>query len=303
MLARIQGALHRNRGLWVGYAFILPWIVSALWFDLIPFVTNLFLSLTNYSVSTSVPDWTGAANFNEIFTADPLFSKSLGNTIYYLALSVPARLVVAFTIAVLLNMRIRALGTLRTVFYVPSVVPLVATSIIFFGMFNARYGIFNQLLILLNLDPVRWLTRPEWIKPAMIIMSMWGFGAQMVIFLAGLQGISRELYEAAEMDGGNYWSKLFRITVPMMTPVIFFNLIIGIIGGFQVFESAYVLIGPSGGVLNAGLFYVLHIYNNAFSYFRLGYAAALSVVLFCIILVFTVIMVRTSDRWVYYGDT
>ncbi len=302
MLARIQLVLHRHRGLWVGYAFILPWIVSALWFDLIPFVTNLYLSLTDYSVSTSTPDWLGSQNFSEIFRLDDLFLKSLGNTVYYLAMSVPARLVVAFAIALLLNMRITALGTFRTIFYVPSVVPLVAVSIIFFGMFNARYGIFNQLLILVDLPPVRWLTRPEWVKPAMVIMSMWGFGAQMVIFLAGLQGIPSELYEATEIDGGNYWSKLFRITVPMMTPVIFFNLIIGIIGGFQVFASAYVLLGPSGGALNSGLFYVLHIYNNAFSYFRLGYAAALSVILFLIILFFTVIMVRTSDRWVYYGD-
>lgn len=303
MLSSMTEFLHRHRVRWVGYAFILPWIISALWFDLVPFVTNLFLALTDYSVATSTPDWLGFENFEEILSTDRLARKSLGNTVYYLAISVPARLVVAFVIALLLNMRIRALGSFRTIFYVPSVVPLVAASIIFFGMFNARYGIFNQLLILVDLPPVRWLTRPEWVKPAMIIMSMWGFGAQMVIFLAGLQGIPRELYEATEIDGGNYWNKLFNITVPMMTPVIFFNLIIGIIGGFQIFASAYVLLGPAGGPLNSGLFYVLHIYNNAFSYFRLGYAAALSVILFFIILVFTIVMVRTSDRWVYYGDT
>lgn len=303
MLLTLQEFLHRHRVKWVGFAFILPWILSALWFDLIPFAVNLVLSFTDYSVSTSAPNWVAAKNINEIFTIDPLFQKSLGNTIYYLAVSVPVRLAAALAIAILLNMRILALGTFRTIFYVPSVVPLVAVSIIFFGMFNARYGIFNQILILLDLPPVRWLTRPEWVKPAMIIMSTWGFGAQMVIFLAGLQGISAELYEAAEIDGGNYWQKLYKITVPMLTPVIFFNLIIGIIGGFQVFASAYVLLGPSGGALNAGLFYVIHIYNNAFSYFRLGYAAALSLILFFIILFFTIIMVRTSDRWVYYGDT
>ncbi len=303
MLISLQAYLHRHRRKWVGFAFILPWIIAALWFDLIPFMVNLLLSFTDYSVSTSAPDWTGIKNFDEIFTLDPLFQKSLGNTVYYLALSVPVRLVAALAIALLLNLRIRALGTFRTIFYVPSVVPLVAVSIIFFGMFNARYGIFNQVLILFDLPPVRWLTRPEWIKPAMVIMSTWGFGAQMVIFLAGLQGIASELYEAAEMDGGNYWQKLFRITIPMLTPVIFFNLIIGIIGGFQVFAAAYVLLGPGGGPLNSGLFYVIHIYNNAFSYFRLGYAAALSLILFLIILFFTIILVRTSDRWVYYGDT
>ena len=203
----------------------------------------------------------------------------------------------------MLNTRIWALGSFRTIFYIPSVVPIVATAIIFTGIFNARYGILNQLIVLVGLDPVRWLTRPEWIKPSMVIMSMWGFGAQMVIFLAGLQGIPGDLYEAAEIDGGNTWHKLRYVTVPLMTPVIFFNLIIGIINGFQVFASAYVLIGVGGGPLNAGLFYVLHLYNNAFSYFKMGYASAMSVILFLIILAFTLLTTRTSDRWVHYGDS
>lgn len=287
---------------WVGYLFILPWFISVIWFDVIPFLTGLYLSFTDYSVGLKIPNWVGFENFQEMFTEDDLFLKSFWNTVYYLALSVPLRLAFAFIIALLLNTRIRGLGTFRTIFYIPSVVPVVAVAIIFTGIFNARYGILNQLLMLVGMDPIRWLTRPEWVKPSMIIMSLWSFGAQMVIFLAGLQGISEELYEAVDIDGGSVWQKLLFVTVPLMTPVIFFNLIIGIIGAFQIFDSAYVLIGTTGGPLNSGLFYVLHLYNNAFSYFRMGYASAMSVVLFIIILFFTLITVRTSDRWVFYGD-
>lgn len=287
---------------WIGYIFILPWFISVIWFDLIPFLTGVYLSFTDYSVGLNVPDWVGLKNYREMFTSDDLFLKSFWNTVYYLALSVPLRLIFAFVIALLLNIRIRGLGTFRTIFYIPSVVPVVAVAIIFTGIFNARYGILNQLLMLVGMDPIRWLTRPEWVKPSMVIMSLWGFGAQMVIFLAGLQGISEELYEAVEIDGGNGWQKLLYVTVPLMTPVIFFNLIIGIINGFQIFDSAYVLIGVNGGPLNSGLFYVLHLYNNAFSYFKMGYASAMSAVLFIIILIFTLLTVRTSDRWVFYGD-
>lgn len=287
---------------WIGYVFILPWLISVLWFDLLPFLTGLYLSFTDYSVGPNWPDWVGLKNFREMFTTDDLFLKSLWNTVYYLALSVPLRLATAFIIALLLNTRVRGLGTFRTIFYIPSVVPVVAVAIIFTGIFNARYGILNQLIMLVGLDPVRWLTRPEWVKPSMVIMIMWSFGAQMVIFLAGLQGISEELYEAVDIDGGSGWQKLLFVTVPLMTPVIFFNLIIGIIGAFQIFDSAYVLIGVNGGPLDSGLFYVIHLFNNAFSHSKMGYALAMSAVLFVIILFFTLLTVRTSDRWVFYGD-
>lgn len=287
---------------WIGYVFILPWLISVLWFDLLPFLTGLYLSFTDYKVGLNWPDWVGLKNFREMFTTDDLFLKSLWNTVYYLALSVPLRLATAFIIALLLNTRVRGLGTFRTIFYIPSVVPVVAVAIIFTGIFNARYGILNQLIMLVGLAPVRWLTQPEWVKPSMVIMSMWSFGAQMVIFLAGLQGISEELYEAVDIDGGSGWQKLLFVTVPLMTPVIFFNLIIGIIGAFQIFDSAYVLIGVEGGPLDSGLFYVLHLYNYAFTHVEMGYALAMSAVLFVIILFFTLLTVRTSDRWVFYGD-
>jgi multiple sugar transport system permease protein len=179
-------------------------------------------------------------------------------------------------------------------------VPVVASSVIWLMMFRTRGGLMNQLLALVGVEPIQWLTRPEWAKPALIIMSLWAFGGQTIIYLAGLQGIPQELYEAAEMDGAGGWRKLRHVTIPLMTPVIFFNLIIGVIGAFQVFTSAFIM--TEGGPLNATLFYMLHLYNNAFSYFRMGYASAMALILFLIILAFTLLLNWSSERWVFYGN-
>ncbi len=291
---------HRS---WIGFVFIAPWFLSFLLFDLMPFTANLYLSFTDYSIGPVQPNWIGLDNYIEIFTEDEIFSKSVGNTLYYMVFSVPLGLAVAFAVALLLNTRVRGMPLFRTIYYLPAIVPVVAAAIIFSGLLNTRYGVINQLLMAFGLDPVRWLSRPEWIKPSLIIMSLWGFGAQMVIFLAGLQSIPQELYEAVAIDGGNGWHRLRNITIPLMTPTIFFNLIIGIIGSFQVFTQVFVLIDSDGGPLQAGLVFMMNIYNNAFRYFRKGYAAALSVILFLIIMVFTLIMLRTSNRWVFYaGD-
>lgn len=299
--SRLSELAYRYRH-WVGFVFIGPWLVSLVIFDIMPFFANLYLSFTDYSIGPVQPNWVGFDNYMEIFTKDRDFATSVYNTFYYMAFSVPLRLALAFAFALLLNARLRGMQVFRTIFYLPSVVPIVAASIIFIGLLNTRYGIINQFLVLVGLDPVRWLSRPEWIKPSLIIMSLWGFGAQMVIFLAGLQSIPGELYEAVSIDGGNSWHRLRHITIPLMTPTIFFNLIIGIIGSFQVFTQVFVLIGTTGGPLKAGMVYMINVYNNAFSYFRKGYASALSVILFLIILFFTIIMVRTSNRWVFYGD-
>jgi multiple sugar transport system permease protein len=268
-----------------------------------PFTANLYLSFTDYSIGPVQPTWVGRDNYVEIFTKDEVFARSVGNTVYYMAFSVPLALALAFGNALLLNAKVRGMPLFRTIYYLPSIVPVVAAAIIFSGMLNTRYGFINQFLVLIGADPVRWLSRPEWIKPSLILMSLWGFGAQMVIFLAGLQNIPQELYEAVAIDGGNGWHRLRHITIPLMTPTIFFNLIIGIIGSLQVFTQVFVLIDADGGPLQAGLVYMMNIYNNAFRFFRKGYAAALSVILFLIILAFTLVMVRTSNRWVFYaGD-
>lgn len=291
-----------SRNWWVGYLFIAPWLLSVIIFDLYPFVANVVLGFTDFRMGGSTLNWIGFANYTRMFNDDPLFLQSLGNTIQYAVLSVPLSLLLAFGIALLLNMRIRAMGVFRVIYYIPSIVPIVASAVLFSWLFNTRYGVINEFLFNLGLTPQRWLTSASTIMPTLIIISLWGFGAQMVIFLAGLQAVPEELYEAVSIDGGGRFHRLRYITIPLMTPVIFFNLVIGVIGSFQSFALVYVLFGPDGGTLQAGLLYVVHIYNNVFRYFNLGYASALTVVLFIIVLALTLVMVRTSRRWVFYGN-
>ncbi|HEY64041.1 MAG TPA: sugar ABC transporter permease [Caldilineae bacterium] len=298
VLTRLSRWRNRHRH-WVGWLFILPWVIGFLWFDVLPFFLNLYLSFTDFSVGAKLPNWIGLANYREIFGGgDHLIGISFKNTVYYMGFSVPLLIIFAFSLALLLNTNIRGRGVYRTIYYLPSLVPIVASSIIWLFMLRTRGGLINLALGLFGIDPIPWLSRPEWAKPALILMSLWGFGGQMVIYLAGLQGISQELYEAAEIDGASSWQKLIRITIPLMTPTIFFNLIMGIIGSFQVFTAAFIMTG--GGPLNSTLFYMLHLYNNAFNYFKMGYASAMAVVLFFIILTLTLIVNWTSERWVYY---
>jgi len=298
LLARLRrfGTRHRN---WIGYVFVLPWFISLLWFDLVPFLMNQYLSFTDFTVGRKLPNWVGLANYEEILRGDHLIGTSLKNTIYYVGFSVPLIIIFSFSLALLLNADLPGRSVFRTIFYVPSVVPVVVSSVIWLFMLRTRGGLINQFLSLFGLKPVRWLTRPEWAKPALIIMSLWGFGSQMVVYLAGLQGVPEELYEAAEIDGAGGWAKLTRLTIPLMTPVVFFNLVMGVISAFQVFTSTFIM--TQGGPLNSTLFYMLHLYNNAFGHYRMGYASAMALILFFIILSLTILLNRTSERWVYYG--
>ncbi len=291
-----------SRNWWVAYIFIAPWLLSVIVFDLYPFIANVVLGFTDFKMGGSSLNWIGLANYAHMFNDDPLFLKSLGNTIAFSVASVPLSLLLAFSIALLLNMRIRAMGAFRVIYYIPSIVPIVASAVLFSWLFNTRYGVINEFLFEIGLTPQRWLTSPNTILPTLIIISLWGFGAQMVIFLAGLQAVPEELYEAVAIDGGGLMQRLLHVTIPLMTPVIFFNLVMGVIGSFQSFALVYVLFGPDGGTLQSGLLYVVHIYNNVFRYFNLGYASALTVVLFVIVLVLTLVLVKTSNRWVFYGS-
>jgi multiple sugar transport system permease protein len=284
---------------WIGWVFILPWFIGFLWFDVLPLFLNTYLSFTDFSVGARMPNWIGLANYRELFGGDHLIGISFVNTLYYIGFHVPLLIILAFSLAMLLNANIRGRGTYRTIFYLPSLVPVVASSMIWIFMLRTRGGLVNEFLGLFGIKEIPWLQRPEWAKPALILMSLWGFGGQMVIYLAGLQGISQELYEAADIDGASGGQKLFRITVPLMTPSIFFNLIMSIIGSFQVFAAAYIM--TNGGPLKSTLFYMLHLYNNAFRYFKMGYASAMALILFLIILTLTLIVNRTSERWVFYG--
>jgi multiple sugar transport system permease protein len=285
-------------GKWLGYVFIAPWLLSFLMFDAIPIVSGFYHSFSKWN-AIGEAQFLGWANYSEALTRDPLFWTSVWNTLYYIGASVPSGIILAFSIALMLNANIRGQGLYRTLFYLPSVVPVVAAVIVWIFIFETRRGILNWVLELVGLQPVRWLSDPNWAMPALIIMSLWGFGATMIIFLAGLQNIPEELYEAAEVDGAGFLQRLWKITVPLMTPTIFFTLIMNLVGAFQAFANAFIMTG--GGPHNATLLYMLHLYTNAFSYFRMGYASALAVMLFVVVFSVTLVVYRTSDRWVYYS--
>jgi multiple sugar transport system permease protein len=229
---------------------------------------------------------------------DALFSKSLANTAFLTFVGVPLQLIVAFALAMMLNRNVRGLSIYRTVYYLPSITPAVAFVIVWIQIFNPEFGVLNNILGWFGIAPIKWLFDPFWTKPAFILMSLWLTGFQMVIFLAGLQGVPKELSEAASIDGANAWLRFWNVTVPIISPVIFFNLIIGIIGSFQVFTTAFIM--TKGGPQDSTLFLVLYIYRNAFEYFKMGYAATLSWVLFLIIMAFTAIQFFFANRWVHY---
>ncbi len=280
-----------------GWFFIGPWIVGFVIFTLGPVIASLGLSFTDYELITA-PRWIGPKNYVDLFTNDRRFLVSLYNTAYYVVFSVPLGIIFAFTLSLLLNVKLRGMNVYRTVFYLPAVTSGVAVSLLWIWLFNPQFGLINYLLRQIGLPAPGWLADPAWSKPAFIVMSLWGVGGTAVIFLAGLQGVPRSLYEAAEIDGANTLQRFWNITVPMMTPVIFFNLIMGIIGSFQVFTQAYVMTG--GGPQDSTLFYVLYLFRQGFGQLRMGYASAMAWILFIIILVLTLIQFRMADRWVYY---
>lgn len=280
-----------------GYLFILPWLLGLVLLRLGPMIISLYMSLMEWDLFRP-PQFVGLANYERLLTADPLFWRSLGNTAYYVGGRVPLVLLLALLVAILLNQRVPIRNVLRTVYYLPTVTPEVAMFLLWVWMFEPNVGIINSLLAMLGVKPgPLWLGSTEWAKPALIIVSAWGLGSIMVIFLAGLQGVPQHLYEAAELDGANVWHKIRHVTIPLITPVIFFNLIMGIIGSFQMFTKAFVMTG--GGPANSTLMYVLYLYHQAFLWFRMGYGSAMAWVLFAVLFVFTFIMFRRS-QWVYY---
>lgn len=293
------GSLARKEARWA-YFFISPWIIGFIIFTLGPMIVSLYLSFTDYSLGSSIswPTFTGLENYIKLFAQDPKFWHSLGVTVTYAIIAVPLTLFFGFMVAFLLNLKVPGLAVWRTLYYLPSVTPAVAGAILWGIIFNPSFGIMNWFLSLMSIKGPGWLSSQQWALPALIIMSLWGVGGGMIIYLAGLQGIPTTLYEAAEIDGANSLKKLIHITLPLMTPVIFFNLVIGIIGTFQFFTGVYVL--TRGGPADATLFYNLYLYNNAFRYMEMGYASSLAWVLFIIVLLLTLLVFRSSSLWVYY---
>jgi multiple sugar transport system permease protein len=258
----------------------------------------IWLSLTEWDMLRPAT-FVGLSNYQQMFH-DDLFWKSLTVTFYFTLVSVPLSLVLSFAVALLVNVNVRGITLFRMLFYLPSIVPLVVNAVLWLWIFNSELGLLNALLHWLGLSKVLWLQDSRWSIPALIIMSQWGIGGGMVIFLAGLQGIPLHLYEAAEIDGANYWQRFWNVTIPMMSPVIFFNLVIGLIGALQNFVPGYLM--TQGGPENSTLFYGLYIFWSAFRDFKMGYAAALSWVLFAIVLLLSVFVFRYLGRLVYYEE-
>lgn len=304
--ARLKGAVTaRGRGLHltthqreavVGYLFLSPWIVGFLVFLVGPMVASVLLSFTQYKV-IKAPVWIGLANYQRMFT-DDLFYHSLRVTVTYTAISVPLGIMAALGIAILLNQKIVASGVFRTIYYLPSIISGVAVAIVFAWIFNFRFGILNYLLSLVGIEGPNWLGSSRYALSAFVIMSLWGIGGTVVIFLAALQGVPQALYEAAEIDGAGSWRRFLNITLPMISPAILFVLIMGVIGTLQTFTQAYIMTG--GGPANATLFYLLYLYKNAFNWFEMGYASALAWLLFLVIMACTLLMIRSSAFWVHY---
>jgi multiple sugar transport system permease protein len=282
-----------------GYLFILPWILGFLLFTAFPMGFSFVLTFMDWDLLTPLV-WTGFDNFSRL-VSDQLVGISLYNTAYFTFFSVPLRLIIALAAALLLNASVRGLSFFRTAFYLPTVLPAVASAILWMWMFNPAMGLFNMGLTAIGLPRSEWLWNPVTSKPSLILMTLWTTGNVIIIFLAGLQAVPNQLYEAAKIDGAGAWSQFRHVTLPMLSPSILFNLIMGIIGSFQVFTSAFLMTGPpAGSPLNSTLFTVLYVYRLAFEQFRYGYASAVAWVLFVVILVFTVFQWRLADTWVYY---
>lgn len=283
-----------------GMAFAAPAIIGLLWFTAYPVLASLYYSFCNYRVLTP-PRWVGASNYIRL-TQDPLFYTSLGNTMYYAAIAVPLGIVLALSLALLLNSAVRGLGLYRTCFYVPSVVPIVASAVLWVWLLSPQEGAINDVLGWFGIkNGPGWLQSPDWSKPGIILWSLWNVGAGMVIFLAALQDVPRELQEAAALDGARRWGSFRHVTIPFISPQILFILIMGLIGAFQFFTPAYVMTKGVGGPVDSTMFYSLYLFNTAFSDFKMGYACAMAWVLLLLVLAATAVVLKSSARHVYYA--
>ena len=279
-----------------GWLFASPWIIGFILWTLGPMLASLVIAFTEWDLISS-PKWVGLTNVQAMVN-DELVTQALKVTTIYALTSVPLTIIFGLILALFLNADIVGLRFYRTAFYLPSVLSGVAVALLWRWLFSTEFGMFNTLLSYVGIRGPAWLGDASWALPSLVIMSLWGIGSGAIIYLAGLQGIPTDLYEAAAVDGARGWHRLWYVTIPMMTPVLFFQLVTGIIAALQIFTQAFIM--TNGGPNNATLFFLLYLYQNAFQYFRMGYASALAWVLFLYILVLTLIMFRSSSLWVYY---
>ena len=285
--------------LW-GLLFVSPFIIGFLGFMLLPMLFSFIGSFTNYNI-TSRMDFIGLDNFRRMFTQDELFTTSLYNTAYYVLFNVPLTAVGSVFLAVLLNRQIYGIRVFRTIFYLPAVLSGVAVYVLWMQLLSPSTGLVNTALSWIGVDGPSWLFDPEWTKPALILMRLWSVGGAMLLYLATLQNVPKQLYESAEVDGAGFTRQFFHITLPMITPIIFYDVVTSTIGAFQIFQEAYVMTeGGTGGPANSLLFYNLHMWNKAFVAFDMGYAMAMSMILFLIVLSLTFINLKLAPRWVHY---
>lgn len=284
-----------------GYAFLTPWLIGFAGLTFGPALASLYLSFTDYAV-ISTPYWVGADNYIRILTDDPRFASAVQVTLWYVVLSVPLKLVFALAVAVALNKGLAGMSFFRAIFYLPSLLGgSVAIAILWRQLFS-RDGVFNQFLGLLGYDTPNWIATPEYSLYTLVVLSIWQFGSPMIIFLAGLRQVPTDMYEAASLDGASSTRQFFKITLPLLTPVLFFNVIVQTIDAFKAFTPAFVISDGTGGPVDSTLFYTLYLYQEAFVNFRMGYASALAWILVIAIAAFTAIAFRSARLWVHYDD-
>ena len=289
-----------RRDLRNGLLFASPYLIGFAAFMAYPLAASIYFSLCRYNV-IHPPVLVGLSNFRKLFFEDERFLKSLVNTLFYTVCAVPLGLLVSIGLALLLHRRVRGLATFRTVFFLPSIVPIVASSMLWLWVLNPESGLLNGMLrYALDVEGPGWLASETWSKPSLVLMSVWSVGGAMVIFLAGLADVPHVLYEVAEIDGAGWWGKFRNVTLPMLTPTILFNLVMGLITSFQYFTQAYVMTGGKGGPNDSTMLYCLYLYRNSFVYLRMGYGSAMAWMLFAVILAATLGVLVSSRRWVYY---
>ncbi len=282
-----------------GYLFISPWLIGFIVFFVGPIIASFILSFTQWNI-VGAPTWVGLENYRDILTSDARFQKAVQVTLTYAIFYLPLEVLCGIGLALLMNQKLRGIGVFRTLYYMPYVVPAVAASLVWVWMLNGRYGVVNTVLNGIGLQGPNWLENPATILPSLIMIALWGVGGSSIIYLAGLQNIPEVMYEAATVDGANRVQRFFRITLPLLSPTIFFQLVLGLIGVFQTFTPAFIASGANGGPLQSGLFYMLYVYNRGFVTLRMGYASALAWILTAFILIVTVLVLRSSRYWVYY---
>ena len=290
-----------RQNFWIGVLFLAPWFIGFILFTFYPLAASLVYSFSEYH-SRKPLVWVGLDNYTTMFT-DKLFWTSLWNTLYMVIFAVPITLVTSFLCAVLLNLKVTGQSVYRVIYFLPSIVPTVASTLLWLWILNPQAGVMNTLLSHIGIQGPNWLSDPNWSKPSLILLGMWGMGSTIIIYLSGLQDVPTSLLEAAELDGANWWQRLRYITIPMVSPITLFNLITGMIFMFQYFAQAYVFRGTQGlgSPLNSTLFYSVYLFQTGFQYLKIGYASAMAWVLFLIILGCTILLLKISDRFTYYA--